>query len=122
MLPSVETRKVTIKQEDPEDEEVVEEEEDDGSETEPEELGEPDLPTPEPLEVIFRTPRVPSAGQKRKADGDAEQEGSSQVKRPTWVQAVSPVPNPHLRSQAKQLITVRKSYRQGGSRNPLVLE
>lgn len=120
ILPSVENKKITIKQED-HDEEDVEEGGDDRSETGRQELDETDI-TPEPLEVIFRTPRIPSAGQKRKADGDARQEGGSQLKKPAWVQAVSPVPNPHLRSQARQLITVRKSYRQGGSRNPLVLE
>ena len=112
-MPSVENRKIQIKQEDQEDE--------DERDTEREELDETEI-TPEPLEAIFRKPRIPSAGQKRKADDDAEQEGGSQLKRPAWVQAVSPVPNPHLKSQARQLITVRKSYREGGSRNPFVLE
>ena len=118
MLPSVENRKIRIKQEDHEDGDDIEDGAE-GSGTEDEDRDETEIASEQ---AIFRTPRIPSAGQKRKADDDAEQEGSSQIKRPAWVQAVSPVPNPHLRSQARQLITVRKSYREGGSRNPLVLE
>ncbi|KAM7192157.1 hypothetical protein V8F20_008992 [Naviculisporaceae sp. PSN 640] len=111
------------------------EEDDEDDSPEPDDSDDPDYydpydieKTPVAIEVVLGSARRAPLGVKRKAlemDSDEEepqQAARSKKPKPAWVQVVSPVPNPHLRQQAELLQTVRKWYKEGGSRNPLILE
>lgn len=107
------------------------EEDEDENSPEPDDSDDPDYydpydieKTPVPIEVLLGTARRAPSGVKRKAQEmeDKEPQQAVSLKKPAWVQVVSPVPNPHLRQQAEQLQTVRKWYKEGGSRNPVILE